>query len=87
MPRPPLSLPRIESSESLLAFLRGHLDWPLPTDALADELTFDWSGDELRLPRSASQKLGGGIIRQLRSFVSGQPWGAHSRDVGKFLKS
>jgi hypothetical protein len=74
MPRSP-RLPQIASQIDLLAFLSDDLNWPLPEDALVDELTFDWTGDELRLPQTAVQRLNGGTIRQLRPLVPGQPWG------------
>lgn len=71
-------LDRLRSLKTLpqiLAFLRDQLGWPLPDDALADELTFDWNGDDLRLPQTTAQKLNGGTIRQLRPLVPAQPWG------------
>ncbi len=75
MPKPTLHLPTLANSADLLAFLRDGLNWPLPADALADELTFDWTGDDLRLTESASQRLRGGTVRQLRPLVLGQPLG------------
>ena len=69
------TLPDIASAESLLAFLRDDLNWPVLQDALIDDLTFDWSGEDLRLPRDASEHLRGGSIRQLRPLVPDQPWG------------
>jgi hypothetical protein len=75
MPRSQPRLPSIGSPDDLFAFLRDDLNWPLPEDALADEVTFDWSGDDLRLQDGATQKLKGGTIRQLRPLVPGQPWG------------
>ncbi|MBI5683474.1 MAG: Eco57I restriction-modification methylase domain-containing protein [Verrucomicrobia bacterium] len=68
-------LPDIANAAALLAFLRDGLDWPIPDDALADELTFDWTGDDLRLSDTAAQRLTGGTIRQLRPLIAGQPWG------------
>jgi len=71
----PARLPNIASRDDLLAFLRDDLNWPLPDDALAGELTFDWTGNDLRLPEKSTQLLQGGTVRQLRSLVPGQPWG------------
>ncbi len=74
MPASP-HLPDIANAAALLAFLRDGLDWPIPDDALADELTFDWTGDDLRLSDSAARKLSSGTVRQLRPIIAGQPWG------------
>jgi len=48
------SLPDLRSADDLLAFLRDDLDWPLPEDALLDDLTFDWSDGDLRLGEKAA---------------------------------
>ena len=69
------SLPDLRSADDLLAFLRDDLDWPLPEDALLDDLTFNWSNGDLRLGEKASQKLKGGVVRQLRPMHASQPWG------------
>jgi len=68
-------LPSIKSAADCLMFLRDHLGWRLPEDAYVEELTFDWSGSDLRLPETAAQKLTGGTVRQLRALMRGQPWG------------
>ncbi|MBM4120830.1 MAG: hypothetical protein FJ248_08040 [Nitrospira sp.] len=68
-------LPEIGSIKDLLGFLNEQLGWPIPEDALIDEITFDWTNNVLRLPTTAIQKLKGGIIRQLRSLTVSQPWG------------
>jgi hypothetical protein len=60
---------------SLFGFLCAELGWPLPTDATLDDVTFDWTGEELRLPQTAGQRLSGGRVRQLRPFRQDQPWG------------
>ena len=65
----------IKTLPQLLAYLRDDLQWPLPDNAVADEISFDWSGEDLRLSEKATQRLQGGTIRQLRSLVAGQPWG------------
>lgn len=74
MGRPP-RLPQIESEDDLFAFLREDLNWPLPDGAIADELTFDWTDGDLRLPQMDAERLPGGTVRQLRPLVPGQPWG------------
>ena len=74
-PTPGLArLPVLRNAEDLLEFLR-ELNWPLPFDALAEDLTFDWTGEDLRLPETANQRLAGGSVRQLRTMAEGQPWG------------
>jgi Eco57I restriction-modification methylase len=60
---------------TLAALLAGHLDWEINAEATQDDVTFDWSGDELKLPKSSAQRLNGGIVRQLRLPVSNAPWG------------
>lgn len=70
-----LSLPDLRSADDLTAFLRDELDWPLPEDAVVEDLTFDWSEGDLRLGEKASQRLKGGVVRQLRPMTPGQPWG------------
>jgi hypothetical protein len=70
-----LALPKIDSADGLLAFLHDELDWPIPDNAVADELTFDWSGSELRLAEQYAQRLHSGSVRQLRPLVQGQQWG------------
>src|SRR5258705_13452683 len=75
MAKTTLSIRDIHSASDLLAFLRDDLNWPIPDDAVIDELTFDWNGQDLRLPDSASQRLQSGTIRQVRPLVPGQPWG------------
>ena len=70
-----MPLPDLRSADELLAWLRDSLDWPLPDDAPADELTFDWSDGDLRLGENAAQRLKGGVVRQLRPLGARQPWG------------
>ena len=69
------SLPVIEDQDSLLGFLSGFLDWPVPLDTKLEELTFDWTENDLRLSSSASAKLQQGTIRQFQPFIVGQPFG------------
>ncbi len=75
MPKLAPRVPQITSQQEMLSFLRDDLHWPIPDGVLADELTFDWHGDDLRLSDAASGKFKDGIIRQFRSLVTGQPWG------------
>ena len=65
----------IKTLTDLIAYLRDELGWPISQDTVADDLTFDWSADELRLAGGHGARLQGGTVRQLRPFVPGQPWG------------
>ncbi|HLG16057.1 MAG TPA: DNA methyltransferase [Blastocatellia bacterium] len=60
---------------SLMRLLSEKLDWEIDPQAAQDEVTFDWSGDELHLSESSAQRLNGGVVRQLRLPVSNSPWG------------
>lgn len=75
MPARSTALPTIDDQSSLLAFLSGSLDWPVPIDATLEELTFDWTENDLRLSSSAAAKLNQGTIRQFQPFIVGQPFG------------
>ena len=65
----------IKTLPDLIAYLRDELGWPISPDGVAEDLTFDWSADELRLAGGQAARLQGGVVRQLRPFVPGQPWG------------
>ncbi len=71
----PADIARIADFETLLAFLRDQLDWPVEDDAQLDDLTFDYDADELNLSGDASARLNGGIVRQLQNLKTNQPWG------------
>lgn len=85
MPTPPADrLREIKTLPSLVKFLRDELEWPVEDEALADadDMTFDWSADSLRLKTSQRERLTGGRVRQLRDFVPGQPWGIFLVEFG-----
>jgi len=65
----------IHSTEQLLSFMHDELDWQLPPQPILEEVTFDWTGAELNLSEDAVRRLRGGVVRQLRPFKEGQPWG------------
>lgn len=71
----PTDIARITNLETLLAFLRDRLNWDIDPDAQLDDLTFDYSADELNLSDKASARLQGGVVRQLQNFSPNQPWG------------
>ncbi|MCX6992867.1 MAG: Eco57I restriction-modification methylase domain-containing protein [Kiritimatiellaeota bacterium] len=70
----PDKLRSIKTLSALIAYLRDELDWPIEADEL-DELTFDWSADQLLVSDSQARRLTAGVIRQLRPLTAGQPWG------------
>src|SRR6185369_733089 len=61
--------------ESLLGLFREELKWDLDPDVKFDESTFDWSADELSLSDSVTDRLKGGIVRQLQPLRPNQKWG------------
>jgi hypothetical protein len=71
----PEPVQNIKTLADLIAYLRDELGWPISPDTVADDLTFDWSADELRMAGGQAARLQGGTVRQLRPFVPGQPWG------------
>jgi hypothetical protein len=75
---PPVEMPReIRDFASLLAYLVENLNWDLDLESFTDpdDLTFEWSGESLRLGDKRTGQLSGGFVRQLREIASGQPWG------------
>src|SRR4030042_7046075 len=68
------SVHRIRDLDSLLGFLREGFSWELP-EASIDDVSFEWTGEELNLSDDVNRKLKGGMIRQLQPFNAKQPWG------------
>ena len=66
---------KIHDTPSLLKFLRDELRWPLPDTVSVEDVTFEWSPDELKLHEKTQSRLKDGIVRQLQPMVTGQPWG------------
>jgi predicted helicase len=62
----------IKTFPQLVAYLRDELDWPISTDDF-DELTFEYSADELGLDHATAAKIK--EVKQLRPLTSNQPWG------------
>ena len=62
----------IKSFPQLVTYLRDELDWPIESDDVED-LSFDYQAEELGLDAKTAVKIK--EIKQLRPFVSGQPWG------------
>jgi hypothetical protein len=63
----------IRNFKSLVKYLRTKLDWPIDEN-MADDLTFDYSPDELGLAEDVAVKIR--EIKQVRPLVEGQAWGA-----------
>ena len=66
---------KIHDTPSLLKFVRDELRWPLPDTESVEDVTFEWSPDELKLHEKTQSRLKDGIVRQLQPMVAGQPWG------------
>jgi predicted helicase len=62
----------IKTFPSLVKYLRDELDWPIESDDVED-LSFDYEPEELGLDPKTAVKIK--EIKQLRPFVTGQPWG------------
>lgn len=62
----------IKSFPSLVKYLRDELDWPIESDDV-EELSFDYQPEELGLDSKTAVKIK--EIKQLRPFVTNQPWG------------
>ncbi len=77
MPARPAALPEIKDQSSVPGFLSDpdFLDWPVPVDTTLEELTFDWTENDLRLSSTTAAKLNQGTIRQFQPFITGQPFG------------
>jgi len=67
-------LKSVTTFSGLVDYLRDDLQWPI-VDCEPEELTFDWSADSLRVADHHAAALSGGVVRQLRSMTSNQPWG------------
>jgi hypothetical protein len=62
----------IKTFQQLVKYLKEELDWPIePADV--EDLTFEYEAEELGLDAKTAAKIK--EIKQLRPFVTGQPWG------------
>jgi len=64
----------IRTLPSLIAYLRDELDWPIESEDV-DELTFDYSPEELGLSKEFGSLIKDSKIKQLRPLTGNQPWG------------
>jgi hypothetical protein len=62
----------IKSFPALVKYLRDELDWPIESEDV-DLLSFEYDAEELGLDAKTTAKIK--EIKQLRPFVTGQPWG------------
>ena len=66
---------RIHDTPSLITFLRDELKWRLPESVSTEDVTFEWSPQELKLHEKTQVKLKDGTVRQLQPMAADQPWG------------
>src|SRR3954452_9941630 len=66
-------LSEIRTFSSLVRFLRDDLGWPLTSSEDFEELTFDYSPEELGIDPVNAAKIH--EIKRLRPLVANQPWG------------
>lgn len=71
----PQDINRISDFESLLRFLHDKLDWPVDSSKTIEDVTFDFTADELSVHETAAARLHGGIVRQLRDIRTDQKVG------------
>lgn len=69
----PADLREVKNFRQLLAYLRNELDWPIEQDADVDDLTFDYTPEELGLSDEYHDVIK--EVRQIRPLTSNQPWG------------
>lgn len=74
-------LRQIKTFDELMPFLVEELNWPIDEDVDHEDITFEWSPEELGLTDEA--KVGIGSITQLRPLEGEQPWGIFFIDFEK----
>ena len=66
-------LRKVSTFPSLVKYLQEELDWPIGSDDFEDDLTFDYSPEELGLDPTTAAKID--EIKRLRPLTANQPWG------------
>lgn len=66
-------LREIKTFSSLVKFLRDDLDWPIAGTDDFEDLTFDYTPEELGIDAESAAKIE--EIKRLRPLVANQPWG------------
>jgi predicted helicase len=74
MPSHREALRGIRTFPQLIAFLRDEMDWPIETDDF-EELTFDYTPEELGIDMAVAAKIEKNGIKRLRPLAANQPWG------------
>lgn len=67
-------LKAIRSFTSLVRYLRDEMGWPIESDDF-EELTFEYTPEELGIDAASAAKIERNGIRRLRPLVDNQPWG------------
>ena len=55
-------LRQVKTFPALVKYLQEELDWPIEADSF-DDMTFEWTGEELRLSEDSQRQLDGGSVR------------------------
>ncbi len=66
-------LREIRTFPSLVKYLRDELGWPIESAEDFEDITFDWSPEELGIDLKTAAKIES--IKQLRPLTPDQPWG------------
>jgi hypothetical protein len=66
-------LKSIKTLSSLIVYLRDELNWPIEQNMVEDDLTFEYSPEELGLASDQAARIK--EIKQLRPMDARQPWG------------
>ncbi|MEW6209199.1 MAG: hypothetical protein AB1631_12585 [Acidobacteriota bacterium] len=69
------AIERINDFNTLIAFLHDTLRWPVDPTYAIEDVTFEYTAEELRVKESHTSRLKDGIVRQLREMRPGQKWG------------
>src|ERR1700722_16660262 len=74
MPSHREALRGIRTFPQLIKFLRDEMDWPIESDDF-EELTFDYTPEELGIDTAVAAKIEKNGIKRLRPLSANQPWG------------
>src|ERR1035441_8907808 len=68
------ALKSIRTFPQLIKFLRDELNWPIESEDF-EELTFDYTPEELGIDTKIAAKIEKNGIKRLRPLSANQPWG------------
>src|ERR1039458_3771526 len=74
MPSQRDALRNIRTFPQLIKFLRDELEWPIESEDF-EELTFDYTPEELGIDTAIAAKIEKNGIKRLRPLSANQPWG------------